>query len=215
MPPSRDAVVSTIRAVFAANEYPGDAYLVGSSEGCEPEQEAGAFRGRRDWQTIPSEFLDQHYVALSFFSEGGFRFFLPAFLIADLRGELKTADPLFHLTGGFSETQVTMDVAGRAFIRTSGKSTLINPRRYGAMTQLDYARMRLSVFTREEAAAIVEYLRWKREEAALPMEQAGIAAALDAYWLDRAANAPAALRLQQHLTEETEFQEALRQRAQQ
>lgn len=48
--------------------------------------------------------LDAHYSALSFFSEAAFRFFFPAYLIADLRGELRTADPLFHLTGGFSVT---------------------------------------------------------------------------------------------------------------
>ena len=213
--PSRDEVVANIRTAFGANEYPGDAYLVGSSEGCEPEDEAGAFRGRHDWQGIPSEFLDQHYVALSFFSEAGFRFFLPSFLIADLRGELKTADPLFHLTGGFSDTQVAIDVAGHAFVRTSGKSKLINPRRYGAMTQLDYARTRLSVFTREEAAAIVEYLRWKREETDLPTEQSAVDAALTAYWIDRAATAPSAQRLQQHLQEEAEFLQALRQKSQQ
>jgi uncharacterized protein DUF6714 len=213
MMPSCNEVILKVRTAFDSNEYPGDAYLVGSSEGCEPEDEAGAFRGRRDWQSIRSEFLDQHYPALSFFSEAGFRFFLPAYLIADLRGELKTADPLFHLAGGFSETQVSMDVAGRTFVRASGQSALINPRRFGAMTQFDYVRMRLSVFAREEAAAIVEYLRWKHEETDLPTEKAFIDSALDGYWLERTATAPSAERLRQHLEDEAEFVRALQQKA--
>jgi len=210
--PSREDVIAAIRSAFGSNEYPGDGYLVGSSEGCEPEEEAGAFRKHHDWQNISSQFLDQHYVILSFFSEAGFRFFLPAFLIADLRNELKTADPLFHLVGGFSDTQVSMEVAGSTFVRRSGKSTLINPRRYGAMTQLDYERMRLSVFTREEAAALVEYLRWKREETSLPTEKASVDAALNLFWLERVASAPTAERLRQHLQDETDFIRAVQER---
>ena len=51
-------------------------------------------------------FLDAGYDALSFFSEGGFRYFLPAYLIADLEDRLQTADPVFHLTNGFSDKVV-------------------------------------------------------------------------------------------------------------
>src|SRR6202011_989048 len=100
--------------------------------------------------------------ALSFFSEGAFRFFLPAFLIADLRNELMNAEPLFHLTG-FSVYAVQMPANSRVFTRKGGGSTLMNPRRYGAMTFADYARYRLSVFTREEARAIVAYLNYMHE----------------------------------------------------
>jgi len=77
------------------------------------------------------------------------------------------------------------------------------------MTQLDYSRMRLSVFTREEAAGVVEYLRWKREETDLPMSKTAVEAALDGYWSDRAVHAPTAQQLRQHLQEEAEFLQAL------
>ena len=40
----------------------------------------------------------------------------------------------------------------------------MNPRRYGAMQTSDYARHRLSIFTREESKAIVTYLTYKREQ---------------------------------------------------
>ena len=103
---SETEVIASVRQAFGSNEYPGDAYLVGSREGCEPEEEAGAFRGQSQWQSVPAEFLDQHAAALSFFSEAGLRFFLPAYLIADVCGELRIAEPVFHLTGGFYEVQV-------------------------------------------------------------------------------------------------------------
>jgi hypothetical protein len=35
------------------------------------------FFGREEWWTLEPEFLDAHHEALSFFSEAGFRFFLP------------------------------------------------------------------------------------------------------------------------------------------
>src|SRR5262249_42899640 len=153
-----------IRQAFDANAYPGDQFLQGSFEGCEPYDEVGAFIGKADWTQLDAAMLDGHYCALSFFSEAGFRHFIPAYLIADLRGELKTADPLFHLCHGFSSFSTEVPVLSTTFRRSSGGDVLLNPRRYGAMTWRDHARQRLSVFTREEAAAIVAYLRYQRQE---------------------------------------------------
>jgi hypothetical protein len=147
----QDEVIEHILSAFGDNEYPGDQYLQGSVEGCEPFEEVGPFQGRVDWQSIEPEFLDDRADALSFFSQAGLRFFLPAFLIADVQGLLMRADPLFHLTGGFSEGMVEAPVKERVFNIKFGKSRFVNPRRYGAMTFYDYALYRLSVFTREEA----------------------------------------------------------------
>ena len=72
----------------------------GASKGVNLSKKWAAFKGQTDWRTVDPGFLDGHAVALSFFSEAGFRFFLPAYLIADLQGKLSTADPLFHLTHG-------------------------------------------------------------------------------------------------------------------
>jgi hypothetical protein len=99
--------------------------------------------------------LDASYTALSFFSEGGFRYFLPAFLIADLEERLQTADPVVHLTNGFSDTVVTLPAGLSLYRKTIGNSAFVNPQRYGAMTWQDHVRRQLSVFTREEAGAIV------------------------------------------------------------
>jgi hypothetical protein len=206
-----DDVIASIRAAFTG-EYPGDRWLVGSSEGCEPAEEAGAFVGCTRWEDVEPAFLDGHYSALSFFSEAGFRFFLPAFLVADLRDRLLTADPVGHLTLGFDERASEIPVDGRTFVRPYGGSTLLNPLRYGAMTTEDYARFRLSVFTREEAAAIVAYLEYKRDRESIPDLRAPIVSALEKFWLERAAAAPTTEGLQTHLAREREFADAIRRR---
>jgi len=174
-----DALVHAIRTGFAGSTYPGDAFLQGSFDGCEPYDEVGPFIGITDWTTLEPTFLDARYCALSFFSEGAFRFFIPAYLAADVRQQLATADPAFHLTHGLGDEE------GRWH-----RSALLNPRRYGAMTWYDYARYRLSVFAREEAAAILAYLTWKRDRSDFPHERRAIDAALETFWRDRAANAP-------------------------
>jgi hypothetical protein len=206
----KHAVIEQIRWAFGPNEYPGDAYLLGSNEGCEPFEEVGPFTGRRDWSAIDAAFLDGHYNALCFFSEAGFRFFLPAYLVADLEGSLATADPLFHLTNGFHDTEVEVPTATRTFLRKAGGSTLMNPRRYGAMTSGDYARYRLSVFTRDEAAAIVAYLNYRRSTDPHGIHAAAIDAALESYWLDRAAHAPEKASLVRHVADEEAFVSAIR-----
>jgi hypothetical protein len=173
--PDKAKVIAMIREAFRETNHPGDAFLQGSTEGCEPGEAVAAFKGAGRWQEIDFAILDSHYTALSFFSEGGFRHFLPAFLIADLEDRLQTADPVFHLTHGFSDKVVKL---------------LINPRRYGAMTWQDHARCKLSIFTREEARAIVAYLEYKRDMDVHGLATDDIKAALDSFWMDRAAHAP-------------------------
>lgn len=107
--------------------------------------------------------LDAGYDALSFFSEGGVRYFLPAYLIADLEDQLQTVDPVFHLSNGFFDKIIQLSAGQRIDEKTIGKSAFVNPQRYGAMIWHDHARCRLSVFTREEAGAIMAYLEYKRD----------------------------------------------------
>ncbi|HSB68968.1 MAG TPA: hypothetical protein VLT62_06525 [Candidatus Methylomirabilis sp.] len=206
-----DAVIQKIFAAFEKTQYPGDPFLLGSREGCEPFEEVEPFRGKTDWRGIQVDFLEAHAGALSFFSEGAFRFFMPAYLVADLRGHLQVADPLFHLTHGFSDFSVKIPTRTRVFVIRSGKSKLVNPRRYGAMTTFDYARFRLSVFTREEAGAIVAYLASVRDRDRDGLNRPAIDAALSAFWLERAQAAPVAEHLRQHLSDEEEYLAAIRQ----
>jgi hypothetical protein len=202
---AKENVIHQIHSAFAKTQHPGDRFLQGSFDGSEPYEEIRAFHGKQDWKQLNPQFLDSHHNALHFFSEGGLRFYLPAFLIADLNDELRTADPLFTLIHGLAEEEVKITINKRVFIRRTGRSALINPRRYGAITYAEYAQMRLSVFTREESQAIVTYLRYKRQSVPVEYTREKIDAALELFWLPRAKQAPSAADLQQHLREEQEF----------
>lgn len=206
---SKEAVINAILDAFGSNEYPGDDYLQGSFEGSEPHEEIAAFKAKTAWKAIDRGFLDAHYAALNFFSEDGLRFYLPAYLVADIKDELKTADPFFVLTHGFSDITVEHRVKERVFLRKTGRNAFVNPRRYGGMTFYDYARFRLSIFTREEAKAIVAFLLYKRDSDPDKTETEQIDAEINEYWYERAADAPLAENLAQHLQEEDEYLAAI------
>jgi len=204
-------VIELIREAFRLTEHPGDAFLQGSRQGCEPGEVIAPFKGVNHWTEIDPAILDPNESALSFLTEGGFRHFLPAFLIADLQGLLQTGDPVFHLTNGFVPTKtIEVPVAGRVHRRSTGQSVLINPRRYGAMTWHDHARQRLAVFTREEAGAIVAYLEWRRDRDAHGIQRDDINAALDGFWRQRAKTAPTREMVHQHLQAEADYVNDLR-----
>ena len=67
----RETVINHIREAFANVEHPGDEFLQGSFDGCEPYEVVSPFKGRNDWQTVEAEFLDAHYDALSFSRKEG------------------------------------------------------------------------------------------------------------------------------------------------
>jgi hypothetical protein len=207
---TQDAVIEKIQTAFMGNAFPGARFLQGSFEGCEPYDEVGPFEKLEDWRGIEAGFLDGHASALNFFSEAGFRFFLPAYLISDLRGQLYTADPLFHLTHGFSDWTTEVPAGDRTLTIKYGRSSLMNPRRYGAMTSYDYARYRLSIFTREEAGAIVAYLEFKRDSDRDVIDKKAIDAALDSFWSERARTAPTTESLKQHIADQEEYLSAIR-----
>ena len=200
-----DIVLEAIASAFGPTPYPGDAFLLGSREGDEPFEEVEPFRGKRRWQEIPPDFLDAHPAALSFFSEGALRFFLPAYLVADLNDRLRIADPVTSLIHAFSDVEVTVAKGERTFTIHSGQSALLNPQRYGAMTLFDYARCRFSVFTREEAGAIVAYLRYQRAQEDLEQMRDQIDAALGRFWVERVRQAPTQEDLRRRLQEHHDF----------
>ena len=200
--------------VAVQREGPVQAMLscLGAFDGCEPFDEIAPFLGRSDWTRLDAKTLDIHHSALNFFSEGGFRFFLPAYLIADLREELLTADPLFYLWHGFASVDAELSVGAQIFRRESGAATLLNPNRYCAMRWIDYARYRLSIFTREEAGAIVSYMTYRRARDVSGAEHPRIDTALREFWLDRTENAPSQANLDEHLRAEERFVAALERR---
>jgi hypothetical protein len=169
-----------IRDAFAETPYPGDHALVRSA-GDEPAEVEALFRGCDDWRMLTPSFVDRAGAAspsaLSFFSAEAFRFYLPAYLLADLAGQLAYTDPLFYLYFGLDDATRTQlaSVPGQA------------PRTWWEVQQAHFAG-----FTPKEASAIVAYLRWKLESGALAaFEERSVAEALQHYWLARAAEGAA------------------------
>ncbi len=133
-------------------EYPGDWCLRDSNEGTEPFLLEEDFKGKDNRSEIDPAFLDQapdgFSSALSFFSAEAFRFYLPAYLVADLRGQLYNVDPSFHLCHG---------------LYPASANTRINPARYGERTWSDCAKYRWSMFTPDQLLAVRLYLDHKLE----------------------------------------------------
>ena len=175
-----DSVKALIRNAFANAEYPGDGALRGSDYGDEPYLLEEEFRGKTHWQTLDADFLDQapsgYASALSFFSDQAFRFYLPAYLIADMDGRLECADVVFHLCHGLDDEK---------------RGEQINPEWYGERTWFDAATDKFSKFTDDQVKAVVAYLRYKCQ-AMDPRElyRQFIEQALRNYWLERAGEAP-------------------------
>jgi hypothetical protein len=186
-PPAQDArageLVAQIRAAFESTPYPGDDRLCGSDQGDEPASYALEFRGL-DWRTIHPDFLNFNYASLSFFSKEGFRYFLPAYLVADVLGLLASGDPPFHLTHGLvaDHTADTIEALAQSG-ELSGEALELarENERHPKVDWHQYALQRLAVFSLEEKRAIVAYLRFiaERDDFSRP----DIEAALESYWL--------------------------------
>lgn len=160
-----------IRAVFPPTRSRPFEPLVASTQGDEPLQVARAFQNKTDWTLLRDDWLEAIPCALHFLSNEALCFYIPAFLEADLRGQLNMADPIFALTHGFAHGMSDMPMRGR------------NPPTYG-----DYARARWAPLTPQQALAIVHYLEW-----CVAQKKPGsddITEALQAYWYKRAAGLP-------------------------
>jgi hypothetical protein len=131
---------SQISEAFCRGVYPGDGCLTNSREGTEPGLLEHEFKGKTDWRALSPSFIDQapdgFGTALNFFSDEAFRFYLPAYLLADLDEKLKQTNVVFALTHGFDK-------------ESRGKR--INPQRYGERTWFEHARHKFAMFNAQES----------------------------------------------------------------
>ncbi len=190
-PPIKDDeqryLVEAIKDAFGERASPGDAPLCGSDYGDEPAEYALEFRSL-DWRTLHPEFLSYHYAALSFFTDEGFAYFLPAFMIADVLGEAGNANPVFHLTHGlYEESSFELTALNPEVLQASGLSAedlewLQESVRQPSTTDWHaYALRRFSGFRQPERHAITCYLEYRAAHT-WDMEAKQINAALDSYW---------------------------------
>ncbi|HTJ47278.1 MAG TPA: DUF6714 family protein [Kofleriaceae bacterium] len=95
----RETLIELIETSFADTPAPSDDDLRGSDQGDEPYEVELGFRGVA-WKHASPMLLNVHDAALAFLSHAAHRYFLPAFLIADVLELLRAADPVFYLTHG-------------------------------------------------------------------------------------------------------------------
>ena len=170
---THDQLITLIEQAFAGVKYPGENDLTNSTYGAEPAALVKEFSGKTDWRLLDANFLDQAPdswgSALSFFSGNALRFYLPAYLIADIRGQLRSADPVSRLCSSLTPQVEQTKIA----------------KIWGGGTMGEHARTEFAAYDAAQVAAIVAYLWWKLEAQA--GDELTIQQALENYWLGREA----------------------------
>lgn len=183
--PVRAQLADQIRTAFADTPHPGDHEL-----SCCVDDEAAELamelRGLT-WQSLHPEFLFHNYAALCFLSDGGFRYFLPAFLLADLAWYEANTDPVFHLTYGLRDPEGS-ELNARKLAQLAkivGPEKAEELRKSGMFTPTEERRarsiQRLAGFSHSEREAIIAYLEYQgRVEDYRP--DSALWYALEHYW---------------------------------
>ncbi len=170
----QESMAQSIMQAFAQSAWAADAPVT-ESVGEEAEAMGRAFADRPHWHTLSAAFLNAapegYGSALSFFSPAAFRFYLPAYLLADGRGELLQLEAVFHLTHGLEPYSRDHPIGGQEKHRT----------------WLDHARARFDPLSPQQARAILAYLQWKMAAGSPDdHETAAIREAIAFYWQIRA-----------------------------
>jgi hypothetical protein len=157
--PEADALWRQIEAAFEHTPHPGDDQITAEAGFTDFEFALIAVELRGlTWQNVHPELTERLHMALSFFTDAAFRYFLPAFLRTDIYGYYPIADPVFHLAREF---------VGEAFSDTD---------------QRNYYSAQFASFTLPERKAIAAYLQYRAKDDE-EFNRDTILAALDTYWL--------------------------------
>jgi hypothetical protein len=165
---NKEELILKIIEAFSENEFPGNDDLVIQSYGEEPDLVRNHFVGQDRWNKLTPKFID-YEGALSFFSDNAFRFYIPAFMIADINEQLENNFP---------------DVRLCSFLIPESENNKI-AKKWGGGTMGEKAKECFKHFSDEQANAITTYLYWKllQDKDNLIIEQA-----LQHYWLKRIKN---------------------------
>jgi Family of unknown function (DUF6714) len=91
-----------VQAAFR-NVRLGEGIGLRQADGLDDRADSGTLAAYRaedekdDWSAISIDDLDRYHWGIAFLDAEGMRFHLPAYLCADLRGDLISADIIFHL----------------------------------------------------------------------------------------------------------------------
>ncbi len=165
-----ESIIAQIRAAW--NKLDPPFRIVSSDESEEPELLNREFSHRPRIEEVTSEFLDQspdgYGSALSFFADEAFRYYVAAYMIADLSDALERADVVFALTHGLDD---------------SSYAERINPLRFGEQRWIDHATSKFSMFDSAQLSSIIAFLEYKSVED--EFEAPSINQALIRYWRPR------------------------------
>jgi hypothetical protein len=150
--PDPQVLIVRIEQAFANVLYPGDEELIyDASYGDEPEATKRSFTGKADWRALDAAFLNRALNgsggALAFLTDRAFVFYLPAYLIADIRGELQVDDPANRICAWITPQSEGARVA----------------KVWGGRTMGDRARATFSLLNQEQRSCVVDYLLWRLE----------------------------------------------------
>jgi hypothetical protein len=194
-----------IRSAFAATPYPGDNELIGDyqiTQDNEPAEYAMELRGVK-WQLAHPQLLARCALALAFLTDAGYRYFLPAFLLANLLADYEdrsNADPVSDLTHGFYDERsdefnsTDIDTGFESYLDELGlydheKQALLDREKQALLEQSQepvektdwraYSIDRFRLFNREERMAIIHYLEFSATD---EYDAPRIKQALEEYW---------------------------------
>ena len=179
-----EAVKLLVCQAFADVPYPGDEQIVPDLTSWEEYVETWEyFRGRTDWRTLSIDLLNEAFTgwgpALAFFTPQAFRFYLPAYLLADL--DLQLREDIYtysYLTWGLTAE----DQQG-----PTSRAARKQAQQRGGRTKFEVRSERFASFTSQQAGAIVIYLEYiLHHRADRVFSTQPIAEALELYWRTRA-----------------------------
>lgn len=175
-PLTPDQLIELFKSSFTEAKFPGVDNLSRGYQTDEPEAVQREFSDKHDWRTLEPDFIDRAPMgmasALSFFSDAAFRFYLPAYVIADVQHLFKRVDLAFHLVYCFTDKE---------FFST-GKTD-----KWMLNVQLN----RCSLFTSKEVQAIIAYLEYVAyaDDAYYEYDRVDAQQALTNYWYTRESGA--------------------------
>lgn len=175
-PLTPDQLIELVKSSFTEAKFPGVQNLSRGYQTDEPEAVKREFWNKQDWRTLEPDFIDRApkglASALSFFSDAAFRFYLPAYMIADVQHLFRRVDLPFYLVHYFTD---------KVFFSTGEKDKWM----------LNDKLNRCSFFTSNEVRAIIAYLEYVAyaDDAYYEHDREDAKQALNNYWYARESGA--------------------------
>lgn len=146
---TKDALIALIEQAFADTVYPEGAKITDCSwQNCDECREiAEAFEGKHWTSVRNARFLRKYHEALPLFQPEAFRFYLPAYMIVNLKSRAYLGIMPESITFNLTPPEIKGVLAEDWF------------NKFGE-TQIDYWTRRVSGFTTEQKQAIKAYVEY-------------------------------------------------------